>query len=56
MYKKCYDPILQSDARSIRRISDNAIIPFDEENIDYQNYLAWLAEGNIPEEFDTNAD
>ena len=23
-------------------------IPFDEENMDYQRYLAWLAEGNEP--------
>ncbi len=33
----------------IRRIPGNAIIPFDPANTDYQAYLAWLAEGNVPE-------
>lgn len=27
---------------SIKRIDDGACIPFDEGNIDYQNYLKWL--------------
>ena len=24
-------------------------IPFDPDNVDYQAYLAWLNEGNVPE-------
>tara|TARA_R100000353_G_scaffold24731_2_gene21264 strand:+ start:895 stop:1245 length:351 start_codon:yes stop_codon:yes gene_type:complete len=31
------------------RKSDDAVIPFDEDNKDYREYLEWVAEGNTAE-------
>jgi len=49
MYKQINDPMTSQPAQCIKRLSDNAFIPFDPANTDYQEYLKWLAEGNTPE-------
>jgi hypothetical protein len=41
------DPVLTME--SVIRVADGAIIPFDPDNRHYQEYLAWLDEGNEPD-------
>ena len=40
------------DNKVIKRVLDQAFIPFDPANTDYQEYLKWLDEGNPPEPAD----
>jgi hypothetical protein len=37
---------------SVTRLRDGVSIPFDPANTDYQAYLKWLEEGNVPEPAD----
>lgn len=49
MYKQIIDPFTgKPSTTTILRTTDNAFIPTDPLNSDYQAYLAWVAEGNTP--------
>lgn len=39
---------LDGTVKSVLKLDDNACIPFDPANTDYQAYLKWLEEGNEP--------
>ena len=52
MYKLTNIPFGQNKSITIIRLSDNAFIPMDEANTDYQAYLKWVAEGNTPQSAD----
>ena len=43
-----YKRVSSQEQEFILDVEHNAFIPFDPANTDYQQYLAWLAEGNQP--------
>jgi hypothetical protein len=48
-YTQCWDHMNSRPHESIIvRDKDGAFIPFDPGNVDYQDYLAWLDQGNEP--------
>ena len=51
MYKLIKNP-MTGIVDMVLRVEDHACIPMNEQNIDYQAYLKWLAEGNTPEPAD----
>ena len=53
MYK--LNPFATLGLNSVIRLEDNACIPFDPANTDYQAYLKWLDAGNTPEPADAIA-
>ena len=52
-YKKTIDGITELESTtSIKKIDDSGkewIVPVDEDNTDYREYLEWVAEGNTIE-------
>ena len=47
MYKLIKN-LFSNEIKQVQRLTDNAFIPFDPANRDYQEYLKWLEEGNTP--------
>ena len=52
MYKLGKPALGQVETTCVIRLADNAFIPFDPSNTDFQEYQRWLAEGNTPQPAD----
>jgi hypothetical protein len=47
MYRLIYNSRIKTTLPDvIQRIEDGAFIPVNTDNVDYQNYLKWVEEGN----------
>ena len=44
--------LISGNEHGVRRLSDDACIPFDPDNTDYQAYLKWVEAGNTPQAAD----
>jgi len=49
LYKNSFE-----ETNIVKRLSDNAFIPMNPDNTDYQEYLRWLEAGNTPEPAEEN--
>lgn len=50
MYRKVMDNFTHAVSEiQILRVEDNAFIPNDPDNINWQEYQAWLEAGNVPD-------
>ena len=49
MYQLVFNQIKQ-EITSVKKVvgTEVSVVPFCEDNTDYQKYLAWVAEGNEP--------
>lgn len=49
MYKQLLDFMThQVVTHCVLRVADNAVIPVDPANVDYQKFMVWIKEGNQP--------